>query len=114
MRMLKLLKKFQPKGEELPSKSNPNESKIFAAEISGNAPSIDLHGSDTQSAMHELDVFLHSVYAHGDDVAEVIHGRGAGILREAVRSFLSSMSIVEYYRGGTNPGVTYVVLKRRG
>ncbi len=112
--MLKLLKKFQPKGEELSPVSNSNESKIFAAEVSGNASSIDLHGYDTQSAIHELDVFLHSVYAHGDDIAEIIHGRGTGKLQEAVQAFLSTMSIVENYRGGSNPGVTYVVLKRRG
>lgn len=93
------------------------ESKIFGAELSGNAPSIDLHGLDTDAGLHDLETFMHSAFMRGDDVIKVIHGRGTGKMREAVHVFLSKQNIVETFRDGHNPaeisGVTYVVLKRK-
>lgn len=101
------------KSEDIP---NTSESKLFAAEFGGYASEIDLHGMDPQSAMHELDVFLHAAYAHGDDVVKVIHGRGTGIMREAVKKFLRDQSIVETFRDAyhmtESSGVTYVVMKK--
>lgn len=93
------------------------ESKIFGAELSGNAPLIDLHGLDTQAGTHDLDIFLHAAFMHGDEVVKIIHGRGTGKMREAVHAFLTSQEIVETFRDGQNPseisGVTYAVLKKR-
>ena len=91
-----------------------HESTIFAAELSGNAPSIDLHGFDSQAAVHELDLFLHAAFNRGDEVVEIIHGRGTGKLREVIRTFLSTANIVECFRDGNNPGVTYAIIKKRG
>lgn len=94
-----------------------NESKLFAAEFGGYASEIDLHGMDPQSAMHELDIFLHAAYVHGDDVVKVIHGRGTGKMRETVKKFLRDQSIVETsrdaYHMSESSGVTYVVLKKK-
>lgn len=94
------------------------ESKIFGAELSGNAPSIDLHGLDIDAGLHDLDTFMHSAFMRGDDVIKVIHGRGTGKMREAVQTFLSEQQIAESFRDGHNPaeisGVTYVVLRKRG
>lgn len=96
---------------------NVSESKIFGAELSGHAPSIDLHGLDTQSGIHELDTFLHAAFIHGDDVVKIIHGRGTGKMREAVHEFLAKQEIIETFRDGKNPsevlGVTYAVLKKK-
>ncbi|OGL63343.1 hypothetical protein A3C09_03695 [Candidatus Uhrbacteria bacterium RIFCSPHIGHO2_02_FULL_47_44] len=93
------------------------ESKIFGAELSGNAPSIDLHGLDTDAGVHDLDIFLHSAFMRGEDVIKVIHGRGTGKMREAVHAFLSKQNIVETFRDGRSAaeisGVTYVVLRKR-
>ncbi len=93
---------------------NTCESKIFGAELSGNAPLVDLHGFDVLSGIHTLDLFLHSAFANGHDTVKVIHGRGTGKMRDAVRAFLKTEPLVEYFRDSHNPtemsGVTYVVL----
>ena len=112
------------RGSEEPSGSrrgdpahNTSESKIFGAELSGNAPSIDLHGLDTEAGIHDLETFLHGAFMRGDDVIKVIHGRGTGKMREAVQAFLSTQEIVETFRDGRSTaeisGVTYVVIKKR-
>ena len=94
-----------------------HDAKIFAAEFSGNAPSIDLHGFDTVAAPHELDVFIHSSVLHGEDVIQIIHGRGTGKMRDVVHQFLSVHPFVEVFQDGSSlgevAGVTYVVLKKR-
>lgn len=96
---------------------NIDESKIFGAELSGNAPSVDLHGLDTEAGVHDLDLFLHSAFMRGEEVVKVIHGRGTGKMREAVHMFLSTQELVEMFRDGHGPaeisGVTYVVLRKR-
>lgn len=102
---------------EIDAPASVAESKIFGAELSGNAPSIDLHGLLTEAGVHDLDTFMHSAFMRGDDVIKVIHGRGTGKMREAVHAFLSVQDIVETFRDAHNPtemsGVTYVVLKKR-
>ncbi len=98
------------------SESNPHESKIYGAELSGNALSIDLHALDTGSGIHSLDLFLHSAFMSHTEVVKVIHGRGTGKMRDAVRAFLQSEPLVELFRDSHNPtemsGVTYVVLAK--
>jgi dsDNA-specific endonuclease/ATPase MutS2 len=115
--MPKLWKQSKGASREIDTLASIAESKIFGAELSGNAPSIDLHGLDVLAGVHELDLFLHSTFMRGDDVVKVIHGRGTGKMREVVQTFLSTQQIVETFRDGQNPseisGVTYVVLKKR-
>ncbi|MEK7451875.1 MAG: Smr/MutS family protein, partial [Patescibacteria group bacterium] len=105
--------------EGVPSVESPAslaESKIFGAELSGLAPTVDLHGLDSEAGIHELDLFLHSAFMRGEDVVKIIHGRGTGKMREAVHTFLPLQEIVETFRDGQSigeiSGVTYVVLKK--
>lgn len=104
-----------PRGIDTPA--SIAESKIFGAELSGNAPSVDLHGLDTDAGIHDLDTFMHSAFMRGEDVIKVIHGRGTGKMREAVHAFLSMQEMVETFRDGRSAaeisGVTYAVLKKR-
>lgn len=85
--------------------------------MSGDAAQIDLHGMDAASARHELDTFLHQSFMRGDEVVEIIHGRGEGLLMEAVRKSLSSHELVEDFRPGHETGqiggVTYAVLAKK-
>jgi DNA mismatch repair protein MutS2 len=115
--MPKPWKQSQTKASSIETAASIAESKIFGAEMSGNAPSIDLHGLDTDAGVHELDLFLHSAFMRSDDVVKIIHGRGTGKMREAIHKFLSSQELVEQFRDSHNPaemaGVTYVVLKKR-
>jgi len=90
------------------------ESAIFAAELGGRAPEVDLHGMDTIEALEAVDRFLHLQFMAGERVAKIVHGRGSGKLREVVHQLLKSHTLVEYYRDAQAPhslaGVTYAVL----
>ncbi len=71
---------------------------------------LDLHGFSEQEALITLDMFLHHVYTQRVQRVRVIHGKGAGILRAAVRQELASHPLVRAvdtgpeYRG--DDGVT--------
>lgn len=115
--MPKLWKQSKGTSREIETPASIAESKIFGAELSGNAPFVDLHGLDASAGVHELDLFLHSAFMRGDDVIKIIHGRGTGKMREAVHAFLATETLVETFRDGHSPaeisGVTYVVLRKR-
>jgi DNA-nicking Smr family endonuclease len=107
-------------GERFPQKSAiPNtdhEAAIFSAEL-GDSVSVDLHGLDIESALRELDAFLHHEFMNETEVVKIIHGRGEQKLKNAVEKFLSTHGVVEYYRGSNSPSqagaVTYAVLSRK-
>lgn len=103
--------------EEVVSKINvdPNETKMFAAELGGTAPRLDLHDAqDTQDGVAETESFLHRSFQDGIEVVEIIHGRGSGKMREAVHELLRDNPIVETFRDSNDPsrnmGSTFVVL----
>ena len=89
------------------------EAIIFGAEL-GSAPEIDLHAMDMNEAERSVDLFLNELFMSGERVAKIIHGRGSGLLREAVHRSLKRHPLVEYYRDAQAPhsmmGVTYAVL----
>jgi DNA mismatch repair protein MutS2 len=89
------------------------EQAVLAAEL-GEAPSIDLHGLDRVDAIRMLDAEISHHAAIGTEVIEIIHGRGTGALRDAVRSHLKSNMLVAYFRDADHPGkqggVTYAAL----
>jgi DNA mismatch repair protein MutS2 len=65
--------------------------------------------------VNELEKFLDGAIISGRDAVEVIHGRGTGVLRREIHSFLKSFPAVRGYRlapedqGGD--GMTIVELK---
>ncbi len=67
---------------------------------------LDLHGLTVSEAIPLVDEFLYKSYQSGLRRVWIIHGRGTGVLRTAVRRHLSSHSLVlrcataEGYRGG--------------
>lgn len=79
------------------------ESLIFAAELSEDTLSLDLHGMDAHTALHELEGFIQKAFMAGDRVIEVIHGRG-DILIPLVKKVFEENEIVEYARGAEQPG----------
>lgn len=93
------------------------ESRLFAAELGGRAPEVDLHGMDAVEASEVVDRFLHLQFMAGERVVKIVHGRGSGKLRETVHRLLKTHSLVEYYRDAqafhSLAGVTYAVLVRK-
>jgi DNA mismatch repair protein MutS2 len=89
------------------------EQAIFAAEL-GEAPSIDLHQLDRTEAIRETDAFIAREAAKGTEAVAIIHGRGSGSLRQAIRIHLKANPLVVFFRDADSPaqqgGVTYAAL----
>ena len=73
---------------------------------------IDLHGMTIDEAIPLVDEFLHRAFRARVHRVWVVHGKGTGTLRRAVRSYLTRHPLVarcstaEGWRGG--PGCTQV------
>lgn len=92
------------------------ETAVFAAEL-GDTASIDLHGMNVETALHDLEIFLDQQFMAETEAVKIIHGRGEQKLKRAVEKLLSDHSLVEFYRSSNNPmqagAVTYAVLARK-
>lgn len=77
--------------------------------------SVDLRGMDSMEAVYTADKYLDDAYMGGLNEVTVIHGKGTGVLRNAINDMLKRHAHVKKYRlgeygeGGT--GVTVVELK---
>lgn len=77
-------------------------------------PDIDLHGCSEQEALVTLELFLHHAFTRRIARVRIIHGKGDGILRAAVRRELARNSLVRavdigpYFQG--DDGVTLAEL----
>jgi len=60
------------------------------------SPGMELHlrGKRVEEAMQELDRFLDAAYAAGLPFARIVHGKGSGAVRQAVRKALSDCELV--------------------
>ncbi len=76
-----------------------------------------LRGLTVDEALHRLEAYLDHAYLAGLSLVRIVHGRGTGTLRRAVREFLDRHPLVvgfrpaEEFAGGE--GVTVVELARR-
>lgn len=77
--------------------------------------SVDLRGMASDEAIHSLDGFIDLQVRCGIGEFTVIHGKGTGVLRKAVKQYLAKHPQVKEYRLGTfgegEDGVTIVKLK---
>ena len=76
---------------------------------------IHLRGKTVEEAILELDKFIDDAVVAGLCVVRVVHGKGTGVLRQAVSDYLRSNKSVADFRLGTygegESGVTIVSLK---
>jgi len=77
--------------------------------------SIDVRGRTSDDAILEVDKYLDDAYTAGLKQVTIIHGKGTGVLRQAIRNFLRRHPHVKSFRDGTygegEQGVTVVELK---
>jgi DNA mismatch repair protein MutS2 len=77
-------------------------------------PELDLHRLTADEAVTELESFVHEAYCSGIPAVLVVHGKGTGMLRSTVRSWLRDQSLVRSFRPGWTweggDGVTVVEL----
>ena len=63
----------------------------------GRKQELDLHGKTVHEAIELVDRFLEQSYNSGEYRVWIIHGRGTGILRKAVREQLKKHSLVRSF-----------------
>jgi len=76
---------------------------------------LDIRGKDTQEGVAEMELYLDQAVMGGLKEVSIIHGKGTGLLREAVQQALRKNRHVEEFRlgryGEGETGVTIVRLK---
>src|SRR6266850_1509143 len=78
-------------------------------QVSGSAPSVplqlDLRGARAEEALAELDRYLNDAAVAGIDRLRIVHGKGTGALRTAVREMLATHPLVrEHTAAAQNEG----------
>ncbi len=79
-------------------------------------PELDLHRFTIDEALWEVEQFLYDAYTDGRYSVRIVHGKGSGALRTAIREWLPKYRLVKSFRraedfeGGS--GVTVVELIR--
>jgi DNA mismatch repair protein MutS2 len=78
---------------------------------------IDLRGATVDESLDRLDHYLDQAMRAGLPEARIIHGKGTGTLRRAVRDFLADHPLVRDYEGGDyregGEGVTVAKIVKR-
>jgi DNA mismatch repair protein MutS2 len=75
------------------------------------SPEIDLRGLTADDALHEVEKYLEDAYLAGIESVRIIHGKGTGALRKAIRDLLSQYPRVKSFRdGGREEGGTGVTV----
>ena len=81
----------------------------------GGFPEVDLRGMNAEEAILEVDSFIDNAVLNGIHQVTIIHGKGTGVLREAVQQHLKRHKSVKSYRLGVfgegETGVTIAELK---
>ncbi len=106
------LKRAEETEEE---KTKTSMKDIIKSKSSNVKNEIDLRGKTLDEAMLELDKYIDDVYLAGIKQAYIIHGKGTGILREGIRSYLKKHKHIKNFRTGNynegGTGVTVIELK---
>lgn len=110
------LSELEPSEEEQ-AEPAPERVQVSAAPASSPGRSIDVRGRTVDETLRELDRYLDQAMRAGLPEARIIHGKGTGALRRAVREFVGDHPLVSDYKeadyrdGGE--GVTVVDLVKR-
>jgi DNA mismatch repair protein MutS2 len=73
----------------------PERSVRFESTREAPPMEMDVRGWRTDDALREVDQYLHDNYMHGQGTIRIIHGKGTGALRSAIREQLSGHPLVK-------------------
>jgi DNA mismatch repair protein MutS2 len=88
---------------------------LYSSKVKSVSPSVNVHFMNLDSALTDVDKYLDDAFIAGLGEVSIIHGRGAGILRDGIRKMLKTHPHVagfrrgEYNEGGD--GVTVCTLR---
>ena len=72
---------------------------------------LDLHSFTVEEALPALDRYLNDAFMAGHSEVRIVHGKGTGILRQAVNRELKKHPLVRSFRiGGHREGQTGVTI----
>lgn len=101
--------------ESIEEKTSRFNTKVFVDKARHISPEIDIRGQISADALIELDKYLEDAVLVGLDRVRIIHGKGTGALRKAVREYLKGHRCVKDYGDGMREeggfGVTVAHLK---
>ncbi len=96
-----------------PTPSEPKD--VFVPDVKRQVSSLNLIGKYTDEAIYELEKFIDNATLGGMESFKIIHGKGTGALRNAVRNALSRNKLVADFKSGDisegGDGMTIVTLK---
>lgn len=84
---------------------------LYTDTLASFSTEIDLHGMSVSTALNTVDQWLDKAFLLGRKQLKIIHGKGAGILRKAVRTRLQSHTQVKRVMTQhpcANDGVTFL------
>lgn len=74
-------------------------------------PEIDVRGLTANEALEQLEVYLDRALLDNLSRFRIIHGKGQGVLKQAIGKWLKKQpQIKDYFQPDNNQGVTEVVL----
>ena len=80
-----------------------------ATDAEGTAATIDLHGLTVEEALARVVEAIDAALRRGADRLDVVHGKGSGLIRDALHRHLKTMRVVASFRlDPQNAGVTWV------
>jgi len=98
--------------QKAPDKTETVRSTVKEPAVESPGMELDLRGQVTEEALHNLDRYLDQAFLAQLPWMQIIHGRGSGALRQAVREALRGHPLVSSFRPGDagegGEGVTVV------
>lgn len=113
---LKDLERLDEPAVLAPNISSSGSGKIKMSKSASIGIELNLLGKTADEAISELDKYLDDAYLAHLPQVRIVHGKGTGVLRKAVQTYLKRSKIVDNYRlgefGEGDSGVTIVEFKK--
>ena len=100
LRPEEISRRVQIDEEALEEPAKPVVGRTQLPEVASPGMELDLRGQRVEDALDRLDVYLEQAYQAGLPFSRIIHGKGTGALRQAVREVLQTSRYVKRWEPG--------------